>query len=51
VDFDTPGGGVDLKGNFSTSKSSKDCKVRSRWGGVDLKGGGDFSVISGSFHL
>ena len=39
--FRHSGGG--LKGNFSTSKASK---VRSRWGGVDLKGGVEFSIIS-----
>ncbi len=42
VDFGNPGGGVDLKRNNSTSEASK---VRSRWTGVDLKGGVELSNV------
>jgi len=38
-------GGLEKKGNFSTSKASK---VRSRWGGLDLKGGVEYSILPGN---
>ncbi len=42
MDFGSPVGGWTTKWNNSTSKESK---VRSRWGGADLKGGVDFSIL------
>jgi hypothetical protein len=42
--FRHSGGGLKKKGNFSTSKASK---VRSHWGGLDLKGGVEYSILPG----
>jgi len=45
VDLGNPGGGCRTKWNNSTSKASK---VRSHWGGVDLKGGVELSIQLGA---